>query len=826
MRCHCIPPAVFAKKLYLCRVYLRRGMILNRIVKPLFVLLLTCGCLFASAQHVTLSGTVIDNSNGESIAGVYVLLSDTASHKVVEGGITNQAGFYSITVPAGVYELSTMYMSYHPYKTIVEIRKSVRYNIELEPEGILGDEVVISAERTNRNVTGADVGRMEMKIETIKAMPALMGEPDIIRSIQMLPGVQSGGEGNSGYYVRGGGTDQNLIMLDEATVYNAGHLFGFFSIFNADAVKNIDLIKSGMPAYYGGRAASILNVYQKEGNMRRYQVDGGIGLIFSHLTVQGPFKKDKASFLVSARRTYADWIIQPFLKPTSPMKGMDFYFYDINAKFNIVINPKHRLFFGAYYGSDIYGFQSGSQQTKAIFNWRNAIASARWNYIISNKMFLNTTAAFSYYDFGTEMRLDVYEFKLNSGIRDYSLKSELTIIPVPKVTIKAGTQNIFHICYPGQYAVQAGTGFDFSLPKVQPYLANELSIYAHAEYDPVRWLKLNMGVRYTNFTHVGSFTRYLLDDLGYVADSIVYRPGQTVCQYNKVEPRFSARFLIDSLTSIKLSATLNYQFLHQISIASISLPTDVWMPSTDILKPQRVWQYSLGVFRNFHNNMFEAYIDLYYKQMYNLAEYRDGLDFSFVTVNPDQLYVFGKGWAAGAEFFLQKNIGRFKGFVGYTLGYTRRQFDDLNNGKPFWAKYDRRHDVSINLSYEIVRNKLSVSALWVYQTGNTMTIPVGYYFYMGSYITEYSDRNEFRIKPYHRLDLSIDWTIKKTRRWETGLNLSVYNVYNRKNPFFIFFETSTNANLSPDDLNFSMETKAYQMSLFPIIPSITWNFKF
>ncbi|MBO7491687.1 MAG: TonB-dependent receptor [Bacteroidales bacterium] len=778
------------------------------------------------AQNVTLSGTIKDDSNGETLLGVYILLSDTMHHKVVDGCVTNQAGFYSITVPAGVYEVSVNYMSYKEQKTVMDLRKSQRYDIDLVPDAILGEEVVIKGERTNNNVESADVGRMEMKIETIKALPALMGEADIIRSIQLLPGVQSGGEGNSGYYVRGGGTDQNLIMLDEATIYNCGHLFGFFSIFNADAVKNIEMIKSGMPANYGGRAASILNVTQKEGNMKRFEVDGGIGLIFSHLTLQGPFKKDKASFLISARRTYADLIIQPFLKPTSPLKGMGFYFYDLNAKFNVVINNKHRLYFGAYYGNDHYGFQSNSQQTKAIFVWRNAAASARWNYIISNKLFLNTSATFSYYDFGTEMRLDVYEFKLNSGIRDYTLKSELTILPIPKVTIKTGVHNIFHVCHPGQYAVQAGTGFDFSLPKVQPYLANEFSLYAHTEYDPTPWLKLNMGVRYTNFTHLGAFTRYVLDDLGYVADSIIYRPGQTISQYNKVEPRFSARFLLDSLTSIKVSATLNYQFLHQISIASITLPTDVWMPSTDILKPQRVWQYSLGVFRNFHQNMFEAYIDLYFKQMYNLAEYRDGLDFSFVTINPDQLYVFGKGWATGAEFFVRKTRGRFTGFIGYTLGFTRRQFDDLNNGEPFWAKYDRRHDVSISLCYEIIRNKLSVSALWVYQTGNTMTIPIGYYFYMGSYITEYSGRNEFRIKPYHRLDISLDWTIKKTRKWETGLNFSIYNVYNRKNPFFIFFETRTNADFSPENPNFSLETQAYQMSLFPIIPSITWNFKF
>ena len=780
--------------------------------------------LSAQVQRVTLSGTVKDAASGESLMGAYVILTDTLHPQDKQGCITNQAGFYSLTVPSGSYQLTVSYMSYKTIEEAVRLVKSVSRNFEMEPTAIAGEEVVIQGEKSDHNIASADVGRMEMKIEAIKSMPALMGEADVIKSIQLLPGVQSGGEGNSGYYVRGGGTDQNLIMLDEATVYNAGHLFGFFSIFNADAVKNIDMVKSGMPAYYGGRAASILNVYQKDGNLKKYEVDGGIGLIFSHLTVQGPIKKNKASFIISGRRTYADWLIQPFLKPTSPLKGMDFYFYDLNAKFNVIINDKHRLYFGAYYGDDVYGFKSSSGQTQCTFHWGNAAASARWNYIITDKMFLNTSATFSYYDFNTDMGMDVFKFRLKSGIRDYGLKSELTWMPTPKHNLRFGVHNIFHQCLPGQYAVQAGEGFNFNLPDVQPYLANELSIYAHDEYDVARRWKLNMGLRYTNFCHLGGFTRYILDEVGGVADSIVYKPGEMISQYNKVEPRLALRFLIDSATSIKASATLNYQFLHQISIASITLPTDVWMPSTDLLKPQTVMQFSLGVFRNFHKDMFETYIDLYYKKMYNLAEYRDGLDFGAFTINPDQLYVFGQGWSSGAEFFVKKTRGKFTGFIGYTLGFTRKQFDDLNNGNPFWAKYDRRHDVSISLTYEILRNKLSVSALWVYQTGNTMTIPIGYYFYMGSYITEYSERNGYRMPPYHRLDLAVNWTIKKTSKFETGLNFSVYNVYNRKNPFFIFMETDMNFDAA--NMDFSIDNRAIQMSLFPIIPSIMWTFKF
>lgn len=779
------------------------------------------------AQHtrVTLSGSVLDASNGESMMGVYVILSDLKTPSNVQGCASNQAGYYSISVLPGDYRLTVNYLGYKTIEDTIALTRNTHRIVEMEPAAITGSEVVIQGERGNVNVTGGEVGRMELSIQTIKALPALMGEADVIKSVQLLPGVQSGGEGNSGFYVRGSGTDQNLVLLDEATIYNPDHLFGFFSIFNADAVKSVDLIKSGMPAYYGGRAASILNVYQKEGNLKKYEVDGGLGLIFSHLTVQGPIKKNRASFLISARRTYADVIVQPFLKKDNPMKGSNFYFYDLNAKFNIVINPRHRLYFGAYYGQDVYGFKSATQQTKMSFRWGNAAASARWNYIIANRLFLNTTATFSYYSFTTGMLVSPYSFALASGVRDYGLKSELTWIPTPKHNLRFGVHNVFHDCLPGHFDVEAGEGVAFNLPKTQHYLGNELSIYVHDEWDISRHWKLNMGVRYTNYNHLGPFKRYVTDEFGQLTDSILYPAGKSIAQYNRAEPRLALRWLIDSTTSIKASATLNYQFMHQISIATISLPTDVWMPSTDLIKPQTVLQYSLGVFKNFHQNMFESYIDLYYKQMYNLPEYREGIGLSMLHLNTDQLYVFGKGWAAGAEFFIKKSRGRFTGFIGYTLSFTRRQFDDLNGGKPFWAKYDRRHDVTISLSYEILPNKLKASALWVYQSGNTMTVPLGYYLYMGSVVTEFSDRNEYRVNPYHRLDISVDWTIKKTAKFETGLNFSIYNVYNRQNPFLVFFETSVTTE-DGDLSSFSMQNHAYQMSLFPIIPSVMWTFKF
>lgn len=737
--------------------------------------------------------------------------------------MSNKSGFYSVSVPPGKYKLKVSLIGYKEIEEFVELKKNVSRNFELELSAFVTDEVVVSAQKEDQNVVSADVGKIDLKVETIKKMPAFLGEADVIKTIQLLPGFSSGGEGNSGFYVRGGASDQNLVLLDEATIYNASHLFGFFSVFNTDAVRNVDVYKAGMPAYYGGRLSSVVDVTQKEGNMKKYELDAGIGLLFSKFTVQGPIKKDVCSFIISGRRTYIDWLIQPFLKKDSPMKGTKFYFYDLNAKFNVVINDKHRLYFGAYYGRDRYGFKSQSGETNVEFLWANAMASARWNYIISPKLFLNTSFTFSHYDFSTDMGMDVYGFKLTSGLEDYALKSELTYLPNTKHNVRFGVHYIYHVMRPNEYDVEAGEQTSLSLPKTPPYNAHELGIYAHDEWEATSWLKINFGLRYSHFEQVGEFTRYIIDDRYQILDSIYYKKGQIVQQYNRLEPRLNMRFKVAKYTSIKLSATLNYQYLHQIPMSTISLPVDVWMPSTSLLKPQTCIQTSLGVYQNFYKNMFEAYIDGYYKKMYNLAEYKDGLAFNSMMTNPDQMYTFGEGYSTGVEFFLKKAKGRFTGFIGYTLSFTKRQFDELNYGKPFYAKHDRRHDVSINLTYDILPNKLSISAVWVYATGNTMTVPLGFYLFNGSTVEEYGERNGYRLAPYHRLDLSVDWLIAKRKHFETSLNFSIYNVYNRKNPFFIFYETETNVDVSQGV--FEISTKAYQMSLIPILPSITWNFK-
>ena len=793
-------------------------------MKKSFLLAFFCILLqFVFAQKITLSGVVTDANSGEQMMGVYIILTDSTPNPNPQGCVSNRAGFYSVSVYPGSYSLKVSFMGYKTVEQRIELKHNTNLNFVLEPEAIMTDEVVVTGQSEDHNVTSVDVGKMDLKVETIKKMPAFLGEADVIKTVQLMPGFSSGSEGNSGLYVRGGGADQNLVLLDEATIYNASHLFGFFSVFNTDAVRNVEVYKSGMPAYYGGRLSSIIDVTQKEGNLKKYEFDGSVGLLFSKFTLQGPIKKDKCSFILSGRRTYVDLLIQPFLSKKHQLKGVKFYFYDLNAKFNIIINDKHRLYFGAYYGRDRYGYKSKSGATQINFIWANAMASARWNYIISPRLFLNTSFTFSHYDFSTDMAMDVYQFKLMSTVEECALKSELTYLPNPKHNLRFGVHYIFHLMRPNEYDVKAGEQTNLSLPVSAPYYAHELGIYASDEWDIAKWLKVNVGLRYSHFEHVGAFTRYIIDDRDMIVDSIVYKPGEIIKQYNRVEPRLNMRFQVAKYTSIKASATLNYQYLHQIPMSTISLPVDVWMPSTELLKPQTCVQLSLGVYQNFYKNMFEAYIDGYYKKMYNLAEYKDGLSFNSLMMNPDQMYTYGDGYSTGVEFFFRKSKGRFTGFIGYTLSYTKRNFAELNNGEPFYAKYDRRHDVSINLSYEILRNKLTASLIWVYATGNAMTVPLGFYLFNGSMVQEYSKRNEYRMAPYHRLDISVDWQIAKRKHFETSLNFSIYNLYNRKNPFFIFYETNTNVDVSQG--TFEVETKAYQMSLVPIMPSITWNFK-
>jgi len=787
----------------------------NKIFKISLILILFLYCteLF-SQQKYTVSGTVKDASDGEFLIGTNVYFKET-----MKGTISNHYGFYSLSAPKGEYNLVVTFIGYEIFSQKINLDKNIKINVDLKPQTLTTNEVVISSKRADRNIQSTDVGKVDIPIEAIKSLPAFMGEVDVLKAIQLLPGVQASGEGNTGFYVRGGGPDQNLILLDEATIYNAGHLFGFFSVFNADAIKSVELTKAGMPANYGGRLASVLDIYMKEGNKRKYEVDGGIGLIFSRLTVEGPIKKDTSSFIISGRRTYIDVLAQPFLSKTSPLKNSSFYFYDLNAKLNYSLSDRDKLFLSGYFGRDVYGFKSQKMDMSNEFSWGNGSGSLRWIHTYNSRLFMNSSIVFSDYDFKFGMNQSIYDFTLSSGVRDWNAKVDFSYLQSPSQTIKYGLNYAFHTFTPSTVDISADDAA-YNIVKPKKFYAHDLAIYANDEFDINSRIKINAGLRYTFFQQIGPFDRYIMDNFNKIQDTVSYKSGEPVASYNNIEPRISARFTLNSKTSLKASFTQNYQYIHQVSLSSISLPTDLWVPCTSIIKPQFGTQYAIGIYRNFNDNLIETSLELYYKEMENQVEYKEGAQpQDDVNSNPDNNYTFGKGWSYGGEVFIKKAKGKLTGWIGYTLSWTKRKFPELNQGKEFWAKYDRRNDVSIVATYQF-NKRFTASTVWVYSTGNTMTIPIGRYFINGNLVTEYSDKNAYRMPPYHRLDLSISYILKKTNKFESELNFSIYNVYNRLNPFSIALESTGNL------ANFEIQTKAIQTSLFPILPSLSWNFKF
>ncbi len=795
------------------RIYIEKKFMPFRI--KILLLLLLIPALSYSQLH-TISGYVKEESTGESLLGATIYIKET-----LKGTTTNQYGFYSLTVPDTAVTLVISYLGFktQEYKFILD--KDIRQNINLISNAIETKEVTITAEKEDRNVQSTEMGRQTLDIDKIKTLPAFMGEIDILKSIQLLPGVSSAGEGNSGYYVRGGGPDQNLILLDEANVYNASHLFGFFSVFNADAVQNVTLTKGNMPANYGGRLASVLDIQMREGNNKEYAFQGGLGFVSSRFTVEGPIKKDTSSFILSARRTFIDLFFgKPFVSENSDISGNKYYFYDLNAKVNYRLSDKDRVFISGYFGRDVFKFKSPDSDFFVEIPWGNATFTARWNHLFTNRLFMNTSLIYTNYKFSFEGGQNDFSFKLFSGITDYNLKTDFTWLPNTQHTVKFGGQYIFHEFVPSNASAKAGEVV-FDVGKILKQYAHDAAVYINDEYEiNDKWL-INAGLRLTLFQQIGPFDRYVLDPIsGLTVDTIKYGRGENVKTYTHAEPRFAIRYAVNHLSSIKASVSQNYQYIHLASLSGISLPTDTWIPSSDQVKPQSGTQYALGYFRNFKLNTYETSVEVYYKTMQNQIEYEEGfLPENTVNSNLDNYFVAGKGWSYGAEFFLKKSKGKFSGWIGYTLAWTKRKFPDLNNGNVFFPKYDRRHDVSIVLSYEI-NKRWTIGTTWVYATGNLNTFPERLYVLSnGDIIEDYGgQRNNYRMAPYHRLDFSATLQGKPHKNWQGSWNFSIFNVYNRYNPYIIYFNTSYTAE--------KITVEAKQISLFPMLPSVTYNFKF
>lgn len=758
----------------------------------------------------TISGYVRDAQSGENLIGanVYILPS-------LHGTLTNAYGYYSLTLPADSVTLVTTYTGYDLYSSRLLLREDTVINVGLQTR--LLTEVVITSSETEPIHELTQMSAINLPVQQLKSLPAMGGEADIMKSLQLLPGIQAGDEGSSGLYVRGGGPDQNLILLDGVPVYNASHLFGFFSVFNADAINHVELIKGGFPARYGGRLSSVIDISMKEGSKQEVRGEGSVGLLASRLTLEGPIKKDRSSFIISGRRTYVDLLAKPFTKDNYKV---GYYFYDLNTKLNYIFNDRNRLYLSAYSGKD-KGFSTRKTSTTSEelvaseidntdLQWGNITAAVRWNSVVSPKLFSNFAATYSryrlntfsrsedhkYYPDGEEYHQDLKRF-YQSGIQDTGIRADFDFTPSPYHSVRFGAYATDHLFNPGvAYVRSADDTVDLSDARIRTL---EFGTYAEDDLVISKTIKANAGIHFSGLKVNGK-------------------------TFLSLQPRFSLRYRLSERLSLKASYAHMTQYIHLLTNAGIGLPTDLWLPATSKIKPQRSVQVAAGA-AYVPNTMYELTLEAYYKTMNGVIEYKDGASYIGGQNSWEDKVESGKGTSYGAELFVQKKQGKTTGWIGYTLSRSYRQFDNINFGRRFFYRYDRRHDVEINVSRKLKKN-IDFSSTWVYATGAAVSIPLAEFatrpigdefrpeglFRSSKY---YVSRNGHRMRAYHRLDMSLSF--RKTKKWgERSWVVSVYNVYSRLNPYYIALRKDPN----------TQKTSLLEYSLFPIIPSIAYNVKF
>lgn len=787
--------------------------------KNLLFFLLLILSLPVLGQKQSLSGYIKDQSNGEAIIGATVYVQELKT-----GASANTYGFYSLTLPKGKYHLIFSSAGFQKIEKEIDLGVN-KLELSVELIGVVSElqEVKVTAKSQDENVKGIEMSVNKVDIKTIRKIPALLGEVDLVRAIQLLPGVSTVGEGASGFNVRGGGVDQNLVLLDEAPVYNSSHLFGFFSVFNPDAVKDVKLYKGGIPSQYGGRASSILDVKMKEGNAKHLEINGGIGVIFSRLSVEAPIIKDKASFIVAARRSYIDVLAKPFL--TGSNADAKFSFYDLTAKLNYNLNTKNTFYLSGYFGRDVFGTGFG-------FNWGNSTLTGRWNHVFSNKLFLNSTVFYSNYDYLLDSDLKNKRpdnaFKWSSNIINLSYKPDFIYYIQPDNTLTFGGQIISYHFKPGS-ATATSNGEKREFGQAEKF-GLESSLYVGHEWKPSNSITLQYGLRWSNYLFKSTNGVYYEriktgitpeNSSGYDLKTIQVDPNNIIANYQNLEPRAAINYNINDKSSFKLSYNRLAQYIHLMSNTAASTPLDVWTSSTNNIKPQLADQFAIGYFKNFgEDNAFETSIETYYKLMQNQIDYADR---SNLFLNPlfEKDLLFGDGRAYGIEFFVKKNVGKLTGWTSYTLSRTERKIEGLNNNEWFPARFDRTHNLNFVLQYQTSK-RWSLGMNFAYITGVPYSLPLQKFNFEGiSYpLTPAGTRGNIRVPDYHRLDLSATRKNKKGlfKKGSSEWVFSVYNVYNRKNPFSIYTR--------PNELN-TLQTEAVQLSIIgSFVPAVTYNFTF
>lgn len=777
-------------------------------------LILLLSCLYLSpllpgqesntATRYTISGKLTEKESGEALVGATIYVKELKT-----GAVSDIYGNYSLTLGEGRYSLVYSYVGFVKIERSVNLHSHQKISLELDRAEKMLKEVEIRSDKDNKNVIKPEMSTFRMDIKTIQKIPALMGEVDIIKAIQLLPGVQSVGEGSSGFSVRGGAPDQNLILLDEATIYNASHMMGFFSVFNNDAIKDVKLWKGDIPANYGSRLASVLDVRMKEGNSKKLEINGGLGIISSRLTVEAPVVKDRVSFIASGRRTYADLFLP--LSSNKEMRTSRLYFYDFNAKVNYRIDENNQVFLSGYFGRDVFKNSLMSMQ------WGNETATVRWNHLFSKKVFSNFSFVYSDYNYriGTKMG-EVNSFEWLSRLRDIGLRADLSYYPNTSNTVKFGANVVYHMFQPG-FSKAAGNETVYNEVKMPGNYTLEPAIYCSNEQHLNEKFTVKYGLRFPMFQNIGPGTVYHFDSSFKAADTSYYKSGDVYHTYAGIEPRLGLLYEFNSLSSVKASYARTYQYLQLAQNSTVGTPVDVWFPASPNVKPQVADQIAVGYFRNFRRNTIETSVEGYYKWMKNVVDFKDFAQLMLNTRLEGEIRS-GKAWSYGIEFLVRMNEKRISGWISYTYSRTFRQIEGINGGKSYPAPYDKPHNISVVLNY-VISQRVNVSANWVYATGAPVTYPTGRAEVEGKIIPVYSDRNAYRYPDYHRLDLSLSWLSKPNpaKKFSWDLNFSVYNAYNRHNTWSI--------NFAQDDAG-SSRTYAEKIYLFGIIPSITFNFHF
>jgi CarboxypepD_reg-like domain/TonB-dependent Receptor Plug Domain len=768
----------------------------------LLVLFLLPAILALAQDKVTISGTVKSLKTGETIIGASVKIAGTTI-----GTVSNEYGFYSLTLPTTSASLEVSAVNFKSQAIPVVAEKNLVLNITLEESNNELEAVTVTAGKNGRSISNPQMGLEKLSTKEIKNIPVLFGERDVLKTIQLLPGIKSAGDGNSGFYVRGGAADQNLVLLDEAPVYNASHLLGFFSTFNSDAIKDITVYKAGMPAQYGGRLSSVLDIKMNDGNNKDYNVSGGIGLISAKLNVEGPIQKDRSSFLVTGRRTYADVFLK--LSHDSSLKNNTLYFYDLNAKLNYSLGDKDRLFLSGYFGHD----KLGAGETFGL-DWGNGTGTLRWNHIFNSRLFTNTSLILSNYNYTVTVRLGAANFDVFSQIRDWNIKQDWQWYPDNRHTLRFGFNTIYHTIRPGEVRSDESSFVNDEI--LQRRFSWEHALHITDNWKVSEKIQLSYGIRLTAFMITGKGDFYNIDGDGNILDTIHYGNGALVKTYINPEPRLALSYQLSTNSSLKASWVRNVQNLHLVSNSTSGNPTDKWVASTNNIRPEISDQYALGYYQNLSGNRYELTIETYYKTMQNQIDYRDGADvFRNMDAIETQL-LFGKGRAYGIEWLFKKKTGKFTGWLSYTLSKTECKIIGINNNVWYNARQDRTHDIAIVASYQ-VSSKWNLSANWVYYTGDAITFPAGKYRVDDQVIFYYTQRNAYRMPAYHRLDIGSTFQLSKKARTSSELTFSLYNAYGHENAYTISFRESESD---------PQKTEAVQIALFKFIPSVSYNFKF